>query len=72
MSEYLEETLQAPERQRLKQHLAACPACAELLAAMRAQIEACQRTPRPEISRECVERAIGALRAELQRRGRHS
>jgi anti-sigma factor RsiW len=69
IDDLFDETVPAAERAVLVTHLASCERCAELVASMRRTIAACRAAPRPEIRRDCLERAASSLREELARRG---
>jgi hypothetical protein len=62
LSPYLEDELTGEERQTVEEHLASCPACAELFSLMKEAQTSLSTFPELEISRDLVERLYGIPR----------
>ena len=62
MSDYLDGRLDLRDRDRLEEHLAACPHCAEYLAQLRATIDALGRAEPEDLSQEAVDELVGLYR----------
>ena len=62
MTAYLEDTLDANDRQRLEAHLAACPHCSEYLAQLRVTIDALGRVDVDELPDDAVEDLVDLYR----------
>jgi anti-sigma factor RsiW len=65
MAAYLDDALDAPDRDRLEAHLAGCPHCSEYLAQLRVTIDALGRVEVEDLTDEAVDDFV-----ELYRRWR--
>lgn len=62
MSAYLDGVLDARDRARLEEHLAACPHCSEYLAQIRATIDALGSAEPDALSDEALDDLVGLYR----------
>jgi anti-sigma factor RsiW len=63
MTDYLEGALDARDRARLEEHLAACPHCSEYLAQMRATIAVAGRVQPDDLAPEALDELVALYRS---------
>jgi len=62
MAAYLEDALDARDRERLEAHLAACPHCSEYLAQIRVTIDTLGRVEPGDLPEEAVDELVALYR----------
>lgn len=69
VTDYLEDALPPPERERFEAHLAVCEGCTTYLEQMRATIRVTGRLSEEQVSPEARERLLAAFRSWREERG---